>query len=125
MSRPTYEELVPDGAYGGSAVELLYRIVKLLALVVVGRDTGGSRLATGSVPVNGANTPIVAARATRRTVVLDNLDATNAVRFKEADSGDAGKLLAAGDTISLDTTAAIVASPVAGAPVIEYAEIYD
>lgn len=90
------------------------------------RVPGAANLATGQV--TGAASPVsIAARATRRGVTVRNTDASLSVYLGGANTVNAstGLLLKAGESISLDTSAAIYVYAASGSPVVGYAETYD
>lgn len=113
-------------------IDSLRKINKLLNDQTTGatsatvKTTGAANLATGQV--TGAASPVsIAAHATRRGITLRNLDSSLSVYIGSTNTVNAstGMLLKAGESISLDTTAAIYVYAASGSPIVADVETYD
>lgn len=82
--------------------------VEALLTAISGKLTGAANYANSQVTAGVASAQLVAARATRRSVLIRNTDATNSayIGAGTVTSGN-GFLLKAGESVSIDTTAAI------------------
>lgn len=87
---------------------------------------GAANQASGQVATSTSAATFVAARATRRSVTLKNLDAVITVYVGPATvtSGN-GMPLRAGESISIDTVALIQVIAASGTPSVAYYETYD
>lgn len=90
------------------------------------KAAGAANLAVGQVTAGVASGVLVASRATRRSVAIRNQDLTNSAYFGigTVTSGN-GFLLKAGESISIDTTAAINCIRASADVAIAYSETYD
>jgi hypothetical protein len=88
--------------------------------------TGAANYANGQVTASGTAQTLVAGNATRRSVVIRNLDTSLSVYIGAATvtSGN-GFLLKAGESISIDTVALIQVIAASGSPVVAYMQTYD
>ena len=101
-------------------------------IVVVNSDgsnvAGGSIaaiVANGQVALSVAEATVVEARATRRSVLIRNLDVTISVYIGIATVSAAnGMLLKAGESITLYNTALIQGIAASGTPIVAYIEEY-
>lgn len=94
--------------------------------VAVNRFTGAANYANGQVTAGVASGVLVAARATRRSVVVRNQDDADSIYIGAGTvtSGN-GLLLKAGESISIDSTAAINCIRDTGDCAVGYFETYD
>lgn len=89
-------------------------------------SSGASEYANGQVTAGAASGQLVAARSTRRSVLIRNLDSSNSVYIGRGTvTSSNGMLLKAGESVSIDTTAAINCIRATGDVVIAYLETYD
>jgi hypothetical protein len=88
--------------------------------------TGAANFANGQVTAGAVSGVLVAARATRRVVTIRNQDAANSayVGGGTVTSGN-GFLLKAGESISIETTAALNCLRATADVSLAYLEIYD
>ncbi len=90
---------------------------------------GAAHLATGQITASTMAGTLVIARPTRRSVTIQNLDATITVYVGEAtvtnDGSGHGKRLKAGESIVLDTVVLIQVIAASGSPVLDFADSYD
>jgi hypothetical protein len=86
---------------------------------------GASSIANGQVSTSTTAANIVSSRSTRRYVTIKNLDSTITVYVGVATVSAAnGMPLAAGESITLDCTAAIQGIAASGTPAVAYLEVY-
>jgi hypothetical protein len=87
---------------------------------------GAANIANGQVTAGSASGPAVAARATRRSVLIRNTDTSNSAYVGTgAVSAANGFLLKAGESITIETTAAINCIRAAADVVLAFMEVYD
>lgn len=87
---------------------------------------GANNLANGQVTATTVAGTLVAARPTRRTVVVKNLDLAISVCVGVATVTMAnGMLLKAGESISIDSVVLIQVIAASGTPVVAWMESYD
>lgn len=109
----TFCLLLCASAYGQSSVNIL-------------KQVGAAHAANGQITTSTAASTAVAARGSRRTVIIKNIDTTITVYIGIATVTAAnGMELKAGESIALDTTALIQVIAVSGSPKIAYIETYD
>lgn len=94
---------------------------------VTSQPTGAPNLGNGQATAGAASGQLVAARATRRSVTVRNEHATDSIRIGAGTvSGANGFLLKAGESISLDTVAAVNGIRAGASDVtVSYIETYD
>lgn len=90
-------------------------------------NTGAANLATATVAVDttAGGTAIAAARATRRSVTVRNLDGATSIYVGAGTITSANFLLKAGESINLDTVAAVKALSASGSVNVGIIETYD
>jgi hypothetical protein len=96
------------------------------AALDVASKKGAPSFANGQVTAGAASAQVVAARATRRAVLIRNTDAANSayVGGGAVTSGN-GFLLKAGESVTIETTAAVNAIRATADVVLAYVETYD
>ena len=83
-------------------------------------------MANGQVATSTAAATLVAARATRRSVVIKNMDTTITIYIGVATVTAANGLpLLPGESVSIDWVGLIQAIAASGTPTVAYAETYD
>jgi hypothetical protein len=88
--------------------------------------TGAPNQASGQVTASTTAATLIAARTTRRSVLVRNLDSTISVYVGPATVTSAnGMLLKAGESVPLDTRALIQVIAASGSPVVAFYEVYD
>ena len=94
---------------------------------VTGTSTGANNGANGQVTTTGSSAQLVAARPTRRYIVIRNNDATNSafVGFGVVSSANGFQIKPTDPPLVLYTTAQINCIQGAGAVVLSFVEIYD
>lgn len=86
---------------------------------------GGTTLAAAHVTTSTGAATLVAARTGRRSVVIQNIDATDTVWIGPATvSASNGLRLKPGESVTLDTAALLQAIAGANTPAVAYVEIY-
>ena len=95
--------------------------------VSVANYPGADNIATNQVSITSAATAIVAARATRRSVLIINHGTTDVYIGGAAVTTSTGILLAGteGAAIGIGTTAAVYGIVASGSQTVSYIEIYD
>lgn len=94
--------------------------------VQVTRQIGAANYANGQVATSTTAGTLVAARATRRSVTIKNVDASITVYIGAATVTAAnGMEIKAGQSINIDTTALIQVIAASGTPAVAYIETYD
>ena len=93
----------------------------------VSTSPGAANFATNQVSVTSAATAIVAARATRRAVLIINHGTTDVYIGGATVTTATGILLAGseGASISIPTTAAVYGIVASGTQAVSYIEVYD
>lgn len=87
---------------------------------------GAASYANGQVTASGSAATLLAARATRRSVIFRNTDGSLSVYIGAATVSAAnGFLLKAGESIQFDAVGLVQVIAPSGAPVICYIEAYD
>lgn len=87
---------------------------------------GAANLNNGQVAASVTAATLVAARSTRRSVTIKNLDAAITVYIGKATvTAGNGMQLKAGESISVDTTALIQVIAASGTPTVAFMETYD
>lgn len=89
-------------------------------------NTGSPNIANGQVTAGAASGAVVAARAARRSVLIRNTDGANSAYVGGGVvSSITGFLLKAGESITIETTAAVNAIRATADVVLAYMEVYD
>lgn len=124
----------PTGAQnnGVKTVDSVAEAVRMILVDAVGAaldlasKKGAPSFANNQVTAGVASAQVVAARATRRAVLIRNTDAANSayVGTGVVTSGN-GFLLKAGESISIETTAAVNAIRATADVLLAYLETYD
>ena len=132
---PDYLDGDNQPAQGDSSIMLLHRIAGgIHTLLELARGAGlgvapvaaPANSASGQVTAGGSAATLVAARETRRNVLVRNLDAALSVHVGPATvTTSNGMLLAAGDSILLPLAGLLQVIAASGAPVVAYWEFYD
>lgn len=87
---------------------------------------GAANYANGQVTAGVTASTLVAARPTRRSVTIRNMDATISVYIGAATvSATNGFLLKANESVNVDSTALIQVIAASGTPIVAYLESYD
>lgn len=87
---------------------------------------GAANMANGQIATSTAAATLVAARATRRSVVIKNMDATITVYVGVATVTAANGLpLLAGESVSIDWVGLIQVIAASGTPSVAYCETFD
>lgn len=111
--------LIADDGSGGHAIAVTLQDG-------VAKAPGAANYANGQVATSTAAGTLVAARPTRRSVLIRNVDATISVWIGAATVTAAnGMLLKAGESVTVDTTALIQVIAASGTPTVAYLETYD
>ena len=88
--------------------------------------SGAPYFANGQVTAGSASGQLVPARETRRSVLIRNLDSSNSAYIGRATvTSSNGMLLKAGESVSVDTTAAINCIRATSDVALAYLETYD
>lgn len=96
------------------------------SIVVTQVLSGSNFWATTQLTTSGSAQLLFAARATRRSAIVTNTDATNGVYVGLAGvTTTTGEFIAAGNSLTIPTTAAIYVVAAAGTPLVTGAEAYD
>lgn len=100
--------------------------IEALLTTVSAKLTGATNIAIGQVTAGAASGVLVTSRATRRTVVVRNHDATVSayIGTGTVTSGN-GFLLKAGESIAIETTAALNCIRDTTDAVLGFCEVYD
>ena len=95
--------------------------------VSVANYPGADNIATNQVSITSAATAIVAARSTRRSVLIINHGTTDVYIGGAAVTTSTGILLAGteGAAIGIGTTAAVYGIVASGSQTVSYIEVYD
>lgn len=89
-------------------------------------SSGAPYFANGQITAGAASGQLVPARETRRSVLIRNLDSSNSAYIGRATvTSSNGMLLKAGESVSVDTTAAINCIRATSDVVLAYLETYD
>jgi hypothetical protein len=89
-------------------------------------QAGSAHQATGQVATSGTAGTLVIARATRRNVLVRNLDATNSIYVGPATVTTAnGMLLKPGESFTMSFVGLIQVIASAGTPTVAYVDEYD
>jgi hypothetical protein len=125
----TYSEVVyPDGGTvpTGAATAAKQDTGNTTLSTISSKLTGAANYANGQVTAATASGALVAARATRRSVTIRNQDTTNSayIGAGTVTSGN-GFLLKAGESIAIDTVAAINCIRATADVALAYFETYD
>lgn len=129
-SKGSYSDFVVVNETAANGVRQSARLVKVLddsgAAVGPATNKGAPNYANNQVTAGAASAQVVAARATRRAVLIRNLDAANSayVGGGTVTSGN-GFLLKAGESISIETTAAVNAIRATADVLLAYVETFD
>lgn len=121
----TQRLIVDDGSGGHATAVTLYDAgVSVLSVL---KAPGAANYANGQVATSTTAGTLIAARATRRSVLFRNLDATISVYIGAASplTSSTGMLLKAGESVTVDTTALIQVIAASGTPTVAYVETYD
>lgn len=111
----------------GTLQQYLRGLIKLwLTTAIQIKPTGAANIATGQVAASTTAATLVAARATRRGVLIKNLDAAIKVYVGPATVTAAnGMELKAGESFVVDWTGLIQVIAASGTPAVAYLETYD
>lgn len=121
-----YVEVAASGLPSGGATAARQDTGNTSLATISSKLTAAPNYANGQVTAGAASGVLVAARATRRSVVIRNQDAANSayIGAGAVTSGN-GLLLKAGESISIDTTAAINCIRATDNVVLGFMETYD
>lgn len=121
-----YVEVASSGLPSGGATAARQDTGNTSLATISSKLTGAPSYANGQATAGVASGVLVAARATRRSVAVRNQDAANSayIGAGAVTSGN-GLLLKAGESISIDSTAAINCIRATDDVVLGYMETYD
>ena len=96
------------------------------AIPVTVQTQGAANIATAQLTTSSSAQQMFAARATRRSLVITNIDSTNTVYFGAAAvTSSTGSAILPQTSMTIPTTAAVYVVAGAGTPVVTGAEAYD
>lgn len=114
----------PSQAVTGPVTDAQLRATAVPTSVQIAK--GATNYANGQVTATGTAATLVAARATRRSVLVRNLDASLDVYVGNATvTAGNGMLLKAGESFPIDAVGLIEVIAPSGSPVVAYMETYD
>ena len=130
LNKGTYSDLVIVNETVANGVRQSARLVKVVddsgAAVGPATNKGAPSFANNQVTAGAASAQVVAARATRRAVLVRNTDAANSAYVGGGTVTSLnGFPLKAGESITIETTAAVNAIRATADVVLAYLETYD